>query len=332
VNYKIKMRKIFTFLFTVISFSFFSQEDILAKAADTPSLIPQDTTWRTPGIIGLNISQTSLSDWQGGGQDNLSLISLAQFDPVYKKGIYEWMGKVDAQYGLIKTGDSKLYKKNIDRLFLLTKYDIKSHNKYWFYSVQADFRTQFSPGYDYYGDSVSIATSDFLCPAYIQLALGMDFKLEDYFTITFAPAAGKVTIVNRQYLADEGAYGVEPAVRDTAGNVITKGKRSRFEFGGRIVVRFKKEIVKNISLDSYVDLFSNYANNPGNIDVVINNTFNFKITRFFSASIISQMLYDDDIITKRDWDGDGLYDNPSDIFGPRLQALTTLAVGFAYKF
>lgn len=326
------MKKLFTILFFIFYFSCFSQEELLAKAADNPTLIPQDTTWRTPGIISVNLSQTSLSNWQGGGQDNLALISLLQFEPVYKKGIYEWMGKIDAQYGLIKQGDSKLYKKNIDRLFLLSKYDIKSFNKYWFYSIQADFRTQFAPGYDYSGDTITgPATSDFLCPAYIQLALGMDFKLEDYFTITFAPAAGKVTLVNRQYLADAGAYGVTPAVVDTAGNVITPGKRSRFEFGGRVVVKFKKEIVKNISLDSYVDLFSNYANNPENIDVVINNALTFQITKYFSANVISQMLYDDDIIIKRDWNKDGLFDNPNDINGPRLQALTTFAVGFTYK-
>ena len=75
-------------------------------------------------------------------------------------------------------------------------------------------------------------------------------------------------MVNRQYLADEGAYGVEKAVVDTAGRVVTHGKKTRLEFGGRVILKFKKDIFKNVNLDSYLDLFSNYGHNPGNIDVV----------------------------------------------------------------
>jgi hypothetical protein len=329
------MKKIFTLLFVLLAFWLSSQNDTLVvDRHPIIKLLIGDTANKDPGLISVNLSQTSLSNWQGGGEDNFSIISLFKYDPVYKREDYTYTNKIDAQYGLIKTGNSLLYRKNIDRLFLLTKIDIKAFNsKYWFYSTQADFRTQFAPGYNYVGDSIAgRAHSDFLSPAYIQLATGLDFKMEDYFSITFAPIAAKVTIVNRQHLADEGAFGVEPAVRDSAGNIITPGKRIRYEFGGRVVLRFKKEIYKNVNLDSYVDLFSNYAANPGNIDVVVNNTLTFRISRFFTTSIISQMLYDDDVIIKRDWDKDGLYDKPQDIYGPRLQALTTIAVGFGYKF
>jgi hypothetical protein len=171
-----------------------------------------------------------------------------------------------------------------------------------------------------------------MSPGYVQLLVGLDYKPADYFSITFAPVAGKITIVNRQHLADEGAYGVKKAVLDSAGRVVTPGERTRYEFGGRVIVKFKKEIAKNVSLDSYLDLFSNYVEKPGNIDVVFNNMLTFKINKYFTASIISQMLYDDDVVIKRDWDKDGLYDKPQDIFGPRLQALTTIAIGFGVTF
>jgi hypothetical protein len=293
---------------------------------------PKDTSFKAPGFISLNVSQTALSNWQGGGLDNLSLISLFRFEPTLKKIKYQITNKIEAQYGLIKNGDIKIYQKNIDRLFLLSKYDYKAFGKF-FYSAQADLRTQFSPGYNYQGDSiVGQATSDFFSPGYIQLALGLDYKPTDYFSVTFAPVAGKVTIVSRQYLADQGAYGVQAAKYDTNGVMLSHGKRSRFEFGGRLIIKFKKDIVKNVNLDSYIDLFSNYAHNPQNIDVMINNTLTFRITKYFTASIISQLLYDDDVIIKRDWNKDGKYDNPNDINGPRLQALTTFAFGFGYKF
>ncbi|MEI8138042.1 MAG: DUF3078 domain-containing protein [Bacteroidota bacterium] len=302
-------------------------------AQDAENTAAKDTSWKTSGYFGLNFSQTTLSNWQGGGQDNIAGNSILNIQAAYIKGKHEWLNKLDAQYGLVKTGDAKLFKKNIDQLFALSKYDLKGFNKYWFYVAQADYRTQFAPGYNYIGDSiVGTARSGFSSPGYIQLAIGLDFKPTNYFSATFAPAAGKITMVNRQYLADEGAYGVDKAITDTSGRIVTDGKKIRYEFGGRVILRFKKDIFKNVNLDSYLDLFSNYAHKPGNIDVVFNNLLTLKINKYFSANIISQVLYDDETITKRDWNKDGKYDNKNDINGPRLQMLTTLAIGFGYKF
>ncbi len=316
------MNKIILSLFILISCNLYSQDP--AK---------KDTSWKTSGFFGLNASQTALSNWQGGGQNNVALNTILNVQAIYKKDKHEWLSKLDAQYGLIKPGDVALFRKNIDQLFALSKYNIDAFSKYWFYVVQADFRSQFAPGYNYSGDSIAgTATSDFCSPAYIQLAIGLDFKPTNYFSATFAPLAGKITVVNRQYLADAGAYGVEKAVLDTNGKIITPGKRSRFEFGGRIILKFKKDIFKNVNLDSYLDLFSNYGHNPGNIDVVFNNLLTLKINKYFTANVISQMLYDDDIIIKRDWNQDGKYDNKNDINGPRLQVISTIAIGFGYKF
>lgn len=295
--------------------------------------VAKDTSWKTTGYFGLNASQTALSNWQGGGQNNVAVNTLLNAQAEYKKGIHTWLSKIDAQYGIIKPGDVKLFRKNIDQLFALSKYNINAFNKYWFYVAQADFRSQLAPGYNYVGDTISgRATSDFCSPGYIQLALGLDFKPAKYFSATFAPLAGKVTLVNRQYLADAGAYGVEKAELDAAGNVITPGKKVRMEFGGRVILKFKKDLTKQINLDSYLDLFSNYNNKPENIDVVFNNLLTFKINKFFTANIISQMLYDDEIKAKRDWDKDGLYTHKNDINGPRIQVISTFAIGFGYKF
>ena len=319
------MKKIFTVIAIIIATTLAAQDSIPPAK--------KDTSWKVSGYFGLNFSQTSLSNWQGGGQDNIAGNAILNIQAVYKKGKSEWLNKLDAQYGLIKTDGDRLFKKNIDQLFALSKYNLNAFNKYWFYAAQGDYRTQFAPGYNYNGDSVvGTARSDFNSPGYIQLAIGLDFKPTKYFSATFAPIAGKITVVNRQYLADEGAYGVEKAVLDTAGKIVTNGKRSRFELGGRIILRFKKDIFKNVNLDSYLDLFSNYANNPGNIDVVFNNLLTLKINKYFTANVISQVLYDDDVVTKRDWNKDGKYDNAKDINGPRVQMLTTFAVGFGYKF
>jgi hypothetical protein len=322
----------FPFLIFIFSLSASAQAP-LSQLPDTLKPALKDTSWKLPGLFSISASQTSLSNWQGGGQDNFNVLSVFNFNPVYKKNDRVWISKIDLQFGLIKPGEAKLYRKSMDQIFLLTKITAPAFRNKFSYSLQTDFRTQFAPGFNYNGDSiVGRATSDFLAPGYVQLALGLDFKPASYFTITFAPVAGKITIVNRQHLADAGAFGVEKALFDTAGNVIAHGKKIRYELGSRLIMKFKKEIMKNINLDSYLDLFSNYQNNPQNIDVVFNNSLTMKINKFFTASVISQMIYDDDIITKRDWDRDGAFDKPQDINGPRLQILSTIAVGFGINF
>ena len=320
------MKKTFTLL------AFLLAGNMIAQTPTEPA--KKDTSyWKKGGFFGLNASQTSVSNWQGGGQDNYALNAIVNLEAVYKKGKQEWTNKLDAQYGLIKTGNATPFRKNVDQLFALSKYNVNAFSKYWYYAAQADYRSQLSPGYNYVGDTISgRAVSDFNSPGYIQLALGLDYKPTNYFSATFAPLAGKITIVNRQHLADAGAYGVEKAVLDTNGKVVTPGKRVRYEFGGRVILKFKKDIFKNVNLDSYLDLFSNYGNNPGNIDVVFNNLLTMKINKYLSASVICQMIYDDDIIVVRDWNKDGSFDNKSDINGPRLQVLTTIGIGFGYKF
>jgi hypothetical protein len=293
----------------------------------------KDSSWKITAFFALNFSQTALSNWQGGGQNNLALNSIINAQAEYKKGKHTWLSKIDAQYGIFKQGDVKSFRKNTDQLFALSKYNLDAWGKYWFYVAQTDFRSQFTPAYNYVGDTISgSATSDFSSPAYIQLAIGLDCKPTNYFSATFAPLAGKITLVNRQYLADAGAFGVEKAIVDAAGKITTPGKKARYEFGGRVVLKFKKDIFKNVNLDSYLDLFSNYGKNPQNIDVIFNNLLTFKINKYFTANVISQMLYDDDAITKYDWNQDGKYDNENDIFGPRLQLISTFSIGFGYKF
>lgn len=295
----------------------------------------KDTAWSKSGYIGVTGAMTELSDWAGGGQANTSVNAILNLEANWKgKNGMIWTNKLDGQYGVLRQGYKSGFRKNTDQLFFLSKFNAKSFNQHWFYAAQLDFRTQFAPGYTFAGDSiVGRAKSDFTSPAYTQLALGMDYKPAPYFSAMIAPVAAKITMVNRQYLADEGAFGVTPAVLDANGNIVTPGTRMRIEAGGRIIMKFKKDIIKNLNVDSYLDLFSNYMKNPGNIDVIFNNLVTYKIGKVFTASLICQMIYDDDIIRIREMGGKpDEADADGDIRGPRLQVLSTWGVGFGYKF
>ncbi len=304
------------------------------SAQDTVPPLIKDTAWKASGFFGVNASQTSLSDWQGGGQNNLALGGILNLDIIYRRDAFEqWQNKLDAQFGMLRQGDQRMLRKNLDQLFFLSKYSTRAFGKNFYWTAQGDYRTQFAPGYKYAGDSVvGRAVSDFNSPGYIQLALGLAYKPKDYFSVSLLPVAAKVTVVNRQHLANEGAFGVPAARYDPAGNLIEEGKRIRYETGTRLVVKFKKDIRPNINLDSYLDLFSNYFENFGNVDVVFNNLLTMKVAKYFTVNVVSQILYDDDVKRQRDLNNDGKYDLEGEINGPRVQALTTIAVGFGYKF
>lgn len=322
------MKNIYILLISVLVLN------LKAQDSTTPPAVKKDTTyWKKSGFFGLNLSQTALSNWQGGGDDNIALNAIINLAADWKKGKQVWENKFDGSYGLIKVGNSKIFRKNIDQMLALSKYSINAFGKYWYYTGVADFRSQFSPGYLYQGDSIAGPfSSDFMAPGYAQLGLGLEFRPTDYFSCVLAPVAGKMTIVDVQYLADAGAFGVEKAVLDANGKVVTPGKRIRTEVGGRFILKFKKDILPNVNYDTYLDLFSNYLNNPQNIDVIWNNNVTFKINKFITATLSTKMIYDDDVITKRDWNRDGLYDNANDINGPRVQWLTNFGIGFGYKF
>lgn len=321
-----RMKKLFTLLLLSLSCAVYAQ--------DSTQKTPKDTSWKVSGIVGLNVSNTSLSNWQGGGSNNFALNAIFNMEAIYKKDNLEYLNKIDAQFGLIRPGQDAL-RKNMDQLFFLMKLNKRiDSSPSWYYSLQGDYRTQFAPGYKYEnGVTSGQAVSDINSPGYLQLALGMDYKPNSYFSAAISPIAGKITMVNRQYLADEGLYGVVPATYDTAGVRLTAGEKVRYEYGGRLVIKFKKEVVKGFTIDSYLDLFSNYKNNPGNIDVVFNNLFSYKLNKLLTLTFICQMVYDDDIVVKRDWNGNGIVDpSDGDINGPRLQALTTWGIGFSFKY
>lgn len=322
------MKKLLSIIFTLTFLTALAQDSTKSQTA------PKDTSWKTSGMFGLNFSSTALNNWAAGGENNIALNSLINYQTIYQKQNVIWESKLDAQFGVVKNNNATNFKKNLDQILFLTKYNYKTHTKHWYYSAQADYRSQFAPAYVYNGnerDTSKRATSDLNSPGYIQLAFGLDYKPNSFLSVNFAPLAGKITRVNRQYLADEGAFGVKPAERNAQGEITKHGEKTRYEFGGRIVVKFKKEIVKNATLDSYLDLFSAYDKHFGNIDVTFNNLLAIKLNKYFALTVLCQMLYDDDVTIKRDWDNDGKYDKPEDIYGPRLQVLSSFALGLNIK-
>jgi len=103
---------------------------------------------------------------------------------------------------------------------------------------------------------------------------------------------------------------------------------TRSEFGGymRAIYSkndFKNVLLKNISFTTKIDLFSNYMNNPQNIDVSWETLIAMKVNKYISVNLNTHLIYDDDI---------NIQEEPDQTPGPRIQFKEIFGAGFSYNF
>ena len=167
-----------------------------------------------------------------------------------------------------------------------------------------------------------------MAPGYLVLALGLDYKPNNNFSLFIAPITGKFTFVNDDSLARNGAYGVQKEIRDPYnGGAITQHYLThREEFGAYLKLQYQTKMISNVTFQTMLELFSNYLNHPENIDVNWTTLTTLKVNKFISATLTTQLIYDDDIILLRNA-GD-----KKGTMGPDVQFKQVLGVGLNYKF
>lgn len=296
------------------------REDLKKLDATHDSLMPK--YWTVTSLFGLNASQTSFVNWAAGGRNNIAVLSFVDFSAVYQKKKIKWASDVKLALGGMyytdSTGKKQGLQKTDDRIDISTSFGFE-FKKHWFLTAIGGFRTQFLDGFSFPNDSVPI--SRFMAPGYANFSLGIEYAPVDYFNAYLSPIASKMTFVNDQRLANAGAFGVRAAEYDlSTGDLLKGGARFRNEIGAYFRLKFQKELVKNIEMKTRLELFSNYVENPQNIDVNFENIFTFKIYKWFSASLQWNLIYDDDIQIR---DSKGRT-------GPRTQFKSVLGLGISY--
>lgn len=282
----------FSFLFTIS----FSQEK-------------PDTLWKVGGVGTLTFSQVSLYQWSAGGDPSVSGAGLLNLYANFNDGNKSWENTLDLAYGLnrIGRGDDAETKKTNDRIEFSSQFGMKASGK-WYYSSLLNFKTQFTKGYD--PDNEDVVISDFFAPAYITSSLGMEYKGDKGFQAFLSPITGKYTIVMNDSLSADGNFGVEP------------GKNFRAELGGFIKLSYKADLMENVSMTTKVDFFSNYLDQPGNIDVNFELLLAMKINEYLAATVNVLAIYDDDVNLVQE---DGTQ-------GPGIQVKEVFGLGLSYKF
>ncbi len=280
---------------------------IFAFAVLTLSAQNDTTYWKTGGKIGLTFSQTYLSNWSAGGDNALSGTGTLNLHSNFTKGKVLWENKLDMAYGLMKTGDFDVMKTD-DKLEFSSNYGHQA-TEHWYYSLMLSFKSQFANGYDYKVDSTN-KISTFLAPAYLTFGPGMKYVPCPHFSMNISPAAARLLMVMDDDLSNAGAFGVDP------------GDKMKFELGGNINMDINFDLFENVKLTSNLVLFSNYLEDPQNIDVDWKLALDMKINSFMNASINTNLVYDNDIMIT---DGDGKT-------GPRTQFKEVLGIGLYYNF
>ncbi len=242
----------------------------------------KDTTklWKKKGNFILLFNQSAFNaQWQAGGTSSIAGNLGLNYDFNYKKDDVLWDTKIIAAYGLTKIKEAAKTAKTDDRLELNSLWGKKASGQ-WFYSVFFNLKTQMDSGFD----KTNIKVSHFFSPAYIQLGPGMLWKKNENLSINIAPATARLILVDGKYTTLGSSFGV------------LQGKSSKFEFGTSVSAYYKLNLMANVSMENRLNLYSNYLDNPQNIDVDYQMNLVMKINKFLSANIALQTIYDDNAV------------------------------------
>ena len=283
--------------------------------------------WSKKNSVGINMNEVAFVNWNAGGNNSISALLYGNFERKFQKNLLLWKTSATVRYG-VNAQDGRKLRKTDDEISVNSTYGYRRDSTSNFrYSAKFNFKTQFAEGYKYPQRDKSI--SSFMAPGYIFLGVGAEYSApNEDLTAYISPLTDKSTFVLDQRLANEGMFGVKPAVRDSIGNILVEGENVRTEFGILFTSNYTKEVFTNVNLDNQVSFYTDYLNKFGNIDVDWELKLNLVVNEFVKANIGSHLIYDDDVKFKEDTNDDGTLET----LGPKIQFKQLLGVGVMYEF
>ena len=120
---------------------------------------------------------------------------------------------------------------------------------------------------------------------YLTIGIGLDYKPNKNTSINFSPLSYKGTFVPDTANIDQTKYG------------IPKDKRSLNEPGVSLMVTNEYKPFKNVTITNRLQLFTNYINNPQNIDVDWEMIVAASLNWFTDVRFNTHLIFDDDTKT-----------------------------------
>jgi hypothetical protein len=275
------------------------------------------------GNLSLNLNQQNSSNWVGANEEfalNVGFSADLYLNADWEKS--NWNNTLKLNYAWVNN-QSQGVRKTADFIDFFSKYsrELKPEGTF---SVAALFnvRTQFTSGFDYSIDPRR-RTSGFFAPATILLTPGLDWRPNKVFSLFFSPFAARFVVVSNDPLSYSYPNGIRPdgskenPIYELYG--VDSGKTVDAQFGAIASANYKKEVFKNVTYTSRLDLYSNYLAQPENIDIFWTNNIVFKVNKWLGINYQFNIAYDNDF-------------TPEGKTGPRTQFLGILGIGFSGKF
>ncbi|MGK4566246.1 DUF3078 domain-containing protein [Flavobacterium sp. 3HN19-14] len=299
-----KFRSFVCLLILLISAKTFSQtkDSIVVHPPDTVKKV-EISHWVKKNTVGFDLSEIAFLNWSAGGVSSISGLLKGNFSRIYTKDNLKWGTEMIVRYGVNKQDGVEFRKTDDQFQFNSTIGYRKDTLSNWYHSAKFNFNTQFSNGYAYPNTDVPISKP--FAPAYTFLGVGAEYSnKEKKVNVYISPLTMKNTLVLDQRLANQGAFGVTKAEVDENGIVTREGKKSKTELGFLLTTHFKREIFKNITFENRLNLYSDYLNHFGNIDVDWQAQLDLVVNEYVKANIGFNLIYDDDIKAKEDVNGE----------------------------
>ncbi len=285
--------------------------------------------WEESLKTNIKFGQTSLTNWAAGGDNTVTLQAFIDGNANYKKDDLFWNNRLQLDYGFVYASSKPILQKSDDRIYFESKLGYKTENmKKFAFTVNYDFRSQFNTGYEYKTPSAPegfdklddvpvkdlvqlwkdarVVKSGFLAPAYTNLAVGIDLKPANWISLNVAPITGGVVIVRDELLRKNYGMHLRKEWEGVTEGLPADGseyKSARFEFGAQVKADVAVNVNENFKYTSQLVLFSNYIDHPENIRVNWDNRFDWKLAKYFSLTLTTNMIYDDKVVIYSEADG-----------------------------
>lgn len=284
--------------------------------------------WKKKNKITFNLNEVAFVNWNAGGDNSVAVLTAARFERNYAFRYVSWENALDLRFGL-NMREGQGVRKTDDALRFTSTFGYRSDTiSKWYTSGKLNFNTQMADGYKYPNTETPI--SRLMAPGYLFLGVGTSYiDAEKKINLYISPLTQKATFVLDQNLANQGAFGVQKAVLDANGNILTPGKNTFMELGFLVTHSWEKEVYDNVNMISRLNLYTDYLNSFGNIDIDWELNFNLKVNQYISAQIGTHLIYDDDIKFDQETADDGTILQPGI---PKTQFKQLLGVGVVYEF
>jgi hypothetical protein len=314
----------------VLTFFFVLTLSLSATAQDEAPKGP----WVRNASLGLDFAQLfQLNPRQGAGENRIGLGGAVNYGANYKKGRVAWDNLLLWQFGVQKLGagplpalpnsGSRPFQKSIDEFRFGSKvgYSIKENSKLY-YAADLAVLSQVTPTYkdNFLSDFSAPGAgpiSKFFAPGRVNLSIGIDYKPLDNLSIYYSPVGYQGLFVLDEDLSNAV---VKNAASEISGSIfgneielsadkktLISAKKSAHQVGSVLKGKYANKYFKDrVLFTSDLMLFSNYLNNPQNIDVNWMNEFGFNVYKGLSISVLANIFYDHDIFVQiTDYDAPG---------------------------